>query len=564
MDISQDWGWLDHSGNRDEKLSRNILFMITAAILATLTLLSAAPAGEKNNLLDLIRKGDRAKAIAMINDDADIAVRNRYGDTPLHLATLKGHADIIRLLLQKGGEVNGLNIAMSTPLHLAASKGRAGAVRILMENGADPELRDRWGRTPLHLAAVNGKHDITRILLKLGARPDPRDRNGRTPLYAVARMSGIGKGHIHTAWLLLKKGAQVNAQPDGGPAWERGKTPLHWAVYHGHTGLVKMFVDNGADMNAGDARGVTPLHLAALRSEIECADMLAAKGAAVNTRDAEGDTPLILAVRTDFPLIGNRWGRLYGISRLKGRDNYYRALDPKMNRAALVSLLIKNGAQVTLAGRSGMTPLHWAAYNGFSDIARALIAGGAPVNARDGKGMTPLFLALREGHPDTARIMILKGADVNTVIPQPTDGEMKQEDQGEEMRTMTPLHWGAKHGYSEIVQLMLKRGALIDARDQNGMTPLCRAVLAKRPVVSMLLLNSGADVNLADDQGNTPLHLAAGKGDLETARSLIKKGSALTKKNLEGKSPRDLASGRAMKKLLDDALKNGMSKKPKK
>jgi len=70
----------------------------------------------------------------------------------------------------------------------------------------------------------------------------------------------------------------------------------------------------------------------------------------------------------------------------------------------------------------------------------------------------------------------------------------------------TPLHWSAGHGLYSITAQLLANGAVADAPDQFGRTPLHRAV-AFTDIVE-LLLDSGADVNMADMFGRTPLHMA--------------------------------------------------------
>ena len=63
----------------------------------------------------------------------------------------------------------------------------------------------------------------------------------------------------------------------------------------------------------------------------------------------------------------------------------------------------------------GKTPLHWASYNGNTEIARLLIEQGADVNAADEYGITPLMSACDGGYVETARLLIEQGADVNAV-----------------------------------------------------------------------------------------------------------------------------------------------------
>ncbi|KAI9443994.1 hypothetical protein H4582DRAFT_1807258, partial [Lactarius indigo] len=74
------------------------------------------------------------------------------GSTPLHVASSKGDAEILQLLIAHGADVHAQDGNRSTPLHLASSMGSTEAVRLLIEHGADVNAWDRNHKTPLHLA----------------------------------------------------------------------------------------------------------------------------------------------------------------------------------------------------------------------------------------------------------------------------------------------------------------------------------------------------------------------------------------------------------------------------
>lgn len=70
----------------------------------------------------------------------------------------------------------------------------------------------------------------------------------------------------------------------------------------------------------------------------------------------------------------------------------------------------------------------------------------------------------------------------------------------------TPLHWAAEHGLYSVAEQLIKNGAVVDAPDEFGRTPLFLAVAY--PDIVTLLLSSGASVNTSDIFGRTPLHVA--------------------------------------------------------
>lgn len=139
----------------------------------------AEGATERQQLSDAINRGDAAALLALLEDEAVAACLNdpnREGDTPLHLASLYGQAECVRVLLEAGADAGVRDPDASTPLHDAAAGGYTEVVRLLL--ASDPCLaasRDDDGDTPLHNAA-RGSHAACAELL-LGAGADPRATN---------------------------------------------------------------------------------------------------------------------------------------------------------------------------------------------------------------------------------------------------------------------------------------------------------------------------------------------------------------------------------------------------
>ncbi len=108
-----------------------------------------------------------------------------------------------------------------------------------------------------------------------------------------------------------------------------------------------------------------------------------------------------------------------------------------------------------VAQNDGNVPLHWAALNGYADIAQLLIKHGAQVNVQNGGKDTPLHWAALGGHADLARILINAGADVNA-----------QDDSLD-----TPLHFASDVGSLDTVSALLSAGADPNMRDAYGFLP---------------------------------------------------------------------------------------------
>ena len=276
-------------------------------------------------------------------------MKDYYGMTPLQWAARQGHADVVRLLLEKGANVNAQRLQGhgETPLYQAASNGHADVVGLLLQKGANVNA---LGSAPLYGAASNGHADVARLLLQKGANVNAQDQGGGAPLYGAA-----SNGNADVVRLLLEKGANVNAQRQDG--W----TPLHEAALWGHAEIVSLLLEKGANVNSQRQDGGTPLHTAAWRGHADVVRLLLEKGENVNAQDQDGRTPLHKAAR-------------YG-------------------RADVVRLLLEKGAKVNAQEKDGGTPLHWAALEGHADVVRLLLEKGANGEAKDNKGFCPLAVA---------------------------------------------------------------------------------------------------------------------------------------------------------------------------
>ena len=145
----------------------------------------------------------------LLDKGADVEARvGSTHATPLHMAALRGRADVIALLLSRGCYVQpraGDSLYGATPLYLAAQNGNLEAVRLLLEAGADVNcfLR-RMNVTPLFIASERGHTEVVRLLLRHGASPRVRNWNGMTAL-GVAALAG----NKHVVNFLIEAGQRV-------------------------------------------------------------------------------------------------------------------------------------------------------------------------------------------------------------------------------------------------------------------------------------------------------------------------------------------------------------------
>ena len=213
--------------------------------------------------------------------------------TSLHYAAFCGLHDIAKfLIVEHSSDVNarGFN-SNETPLLVASRRGHADIAQLLFEHGADGNTEDDNNWTPLHWSSRQGYAEVAQILLEHGADTETRDAQDGAPLERASM-----QGHVEVARLLLKHGADVNTKD------QSGMTSLHLVsrLTHVQLGAARVLLEHGADANARDARHATPLHLAFRRSgnlekRIDLIRLLVQYGSDINARDDNGRTPFMMA-----------------------------------------------------------------------------------------------------------------------------------------------------------------------------------------------------------------------------------------------------------------------------
>ena len=204
-----------------------------------------------------------------------------FNETPLSMASRRGHSKVARVLLEHGADTNIRNKTHCSPLDLASENGHVEVVRVLLENNANVNFCDQDKWTALHLASISGEVAVARVLLKNGADANAKQIDGQTPLYW-----SINDG---VAQVLLEYRADPNAR-DGG-----NQTPLHGVMKYGRAGAARVLLENGVDANARDAKNRTPLHVASEEGLLHGVRLLLQYGADIHARDDKGQTPFQVA-----------------------------------------------------------------------------------------------------------------------------------------------------------------------------------------------------------------------------------------------------------------------------
>ncbi|XP_032703362.1 ankyrin repeat and KH domain-containing protein 1 isoform X2 [Lontra canadensis] len=162
----------------------------------------------RNTALTLACFQGRAEVVSLLLDrKANVEHRAKTGLTPLMEAASGGYAEVGRVLLDKGADVNAPPVPSSrdTALTIAADKGHYKFCELLINRGAHIDVRNKKGNTPLWLASSGGHFDVVQLLVQAGADVDAADNRKITPL-----MSAFRKGHVKVVQYLVK---EVNQFP---------------------------------------------------------------------------------------------------------------------------------------------------------------------------------------------------------------------------------------------------------------------------------------------------------------------------------------------------------------
>ncbi|XP_034085151.1 poly [ADP-ribose] polymerase tankyrase-1 isoform X2 [Gymnodraco acuticeps] len=527
--------------------------------------------GAFRDLFEACRNGDVSRVKKLV-DALNVNAKDMAGrkSTPLHFAAGFGRRDVVDHLLQMGANVHARDDGGLIPLHNACSFGHSEVVSLLLCQGADPNARDNWNYTPLHEASIKGKIDVCIVLLQHGADPNIRNTDGKSALdlaepSAKAVLAGEYKkdelleaarsGNEEKLMALLTP-LNVNCHASDG----RKSTPLHLAAGYNRVRIVQLLLQHGADVHAKDKGGLVPLHNACSYGHYEVTELLLKHGACVNAMDLWQFTPLHEAA--------------------------------SKNRVEVCSLLLSHGADPTLLNCHSKSSVDMAPtpelkerltyeFKGHSLLQAAREADMAKAKKTLALEIinfkhphtheTALHCAVASPHPkrkQVTELLLRKGANINE----------KNKD------FMTPLHVAAERAHNDIMEVLQKHGAKVNAVDTLGQTALHRAAMAGHLQTCRLLLGYGADASLLSLQGFTAAQMgneavqqilnenvpvrnsdvdyrlleAAKAGDLDTVKSLCT-AQNVNCRDLEGRhsTPLHFAAGYNRVSVVEYLLQHG-------
>lgn len=340
--------------------------------------------------------GNVGAAGVLLEFGADMSLLSHGGRTCLHATVENGGRKIVQFLLQHGGTgiINTTDVDGLTALHVACNLGKADLVRLLLEAGADLESPDKLGSRPLHWGTRSGEPGVVRQLLEWGGvEVDSCNEQGRTPLYCASIMR-----HLGIVRLLINANADVNK------ADKEQMCPLYVATQRGFVEVVKELLAAGAQVDQCTDKQATALHMSSALGHLDVVKELLLAGADVLKPDVDGLSALFYSVkdgRTDIPNVLLEAGADVNQAGKGGETPLMRC-----RTVPIVRLLLDAGAIPNATDALGSNALHYAGYFGRpAALICSLFKGGCDPGAIDDFNQTPADVARKAGHEDAAALL---------------------------------------------------------------------------------------------------------------------------------------------------------------
>ena len=426
-------------------------------------------------LVEAAANGDSKKVIHLLRNGANIDFISGLKQTALTAATEKGQLSMVRLLLEKGADVNFQSRDQNggqdgiTALAAACHGGGTAIVQLLLEKGAivneEPWALERY-KTPLLMASAQGHVAVVQLLLKAGAKVQTEVQTEFGTKKYSALKTAAGRGNQDVVRLLIGYGADVNMRD------EFGVSALIAASLNGNETVVQLLLQNGAEVNMQDREHVSALIAASSSGHETIVQLLLQNGAEVNMQDQEYSSALTAASR-------------------KGNET-------------IVRLLLERGAEVNMQGGYWGSALTAASFAGHDTIVRLLLETGADVNMGIGHWGSALVTASRHTYETTVLLLLQNGAEVDMQVG----------------------YWGSAliaasiYGQETIVQLLLETGAEVNLQAGNWGSALIAASSEGHEIIVRLLLLNGADVHARGPEG-TALESATRSGHKSIVQILV-------------------------------------------
>ncbi|KAM9551527.1 ankyrin repeat domain-containing protein 6-like isoform 5-T10 [Salvelinus alpinus] len=241
---------------------------------------AAAVLALSERLLVASHKGQADNVVQLINKGAKVAV-TKYGRSPLHLASYKGHTEVVRILLKADCDLDIQDDGEQTALHRAAVVGNSDVISALIQEGCALDRQDKDGNTALHEVSWHGFSQSVKLLVKAGANVHSKNKAGNTALHLACQ-----NGHAQSSKVLLLGGSRPDSKN------HVGDTCLHVAARYNHVSMLRVLLGAFCSVAEKNQAGDTPLHVAAALNHKKTVRLLLEAGTESSIRNNAGQTAL--------------------------------------------------------------------------------------------------------------------------------------------------------------------------------------------------------------------------------------------------------------------------------
>ena len=389
-------------------------------------------------------------------------VRNRDQQTPLYVACLHGHIDVVEYFITLPGYKPTNDVFFALTLFQACKQGHFNILKLSIEmDKCDPtRVRDKYQRTLLHFVCQHGLTNMVQYLIdEHSCDPDERDEDGRTPLHSACLY-----GHIEVVKYLtgLKKGCNLNARNSS------QRTPLHHACLRGHIDVVQYLISKRkCNLSVVDQHQRTPLHFACQYGHISTVRYLCKQGCLPTIEDRDRRTPLHYASQNGYIVV-------------------------------IEYLITTQKCSPEVRDKDHHTPLHFACYNNRFDAVKCLlrVSSKTDINARDKDNKTPfeMIKCQKEIHKllhFLYEITRLEDDEILRLLQQLISSN-KWDPSQTSTNNENALHFASRTDRIKVVEYLLSETSCdVNTRNTKGESPL---LLAKDCDIIVELIKHGASL----------------------------------------------------------------------
>ena len=493
----------------------------------------------------MVRVKDKEIFEYLISKNADLNLRNKNGNTLLHIAIEKKDKELVKYLLGKNANVNIQNFMGDTPLMQAIYFDEKEIINLLLEKNPDLNLKDSEGMTAI--------------------------------------VHAIDKKQKDTVKLLITKNADLNAVDN------KGYTPLMYAILSEEQELIDLLLNSGSDIFAKSQRGYSVFMLACYKGNLNLVNLLLEKNVNIDEPSQTYETALYNAIR-------NSKNRQHDIAQIllekkiktkRGKYRDYGVLSAAFyNDFKSMQYFIDQKFDLNIRDKEGNTPMMIAAERGYADIVNLLLTNRARAKRLNRKKESALTLAVKNNHwavvqmlnpaykpppkPVTTTKPIIKREErvfkpenkalieaiqednVDKLVTLINSGEISINEQYSD-KGKSPLMYSALYGSFKTAKYLLQNKADLTLKDSSGSDALLQPIhfvrLEKDNIiypshlfVTRLLLGAGADVNTRDYAGDSFIYSASYYNQFELVKIALEFKARVNVSNEKGLTPLHVAA----------------------